>query len=199
MSYEVIQINTRGEKFYSITSLVQESLKKILKQKEQTAGILHLFVMHTSCALLISEDYDPSARKDLESFLKYVAPRDLAFIEHTLEGPDEIDSAYKDELVDVDPGLKPWYLRYYMPTLQKRESSWNDLIPTLKIESEKRVADNTDYQKFINGEGGWFKFGEGLSNKNDDLPDYQMDETVNILKDMINLERKYHNSGVADY
>jgi len=120
------------------------------------------------------------------------------FLQHPI-GADTISSAYKDDLIDIDPGLKPWYLRYYMPTLQKRETSLKELIPALKTESEKRIAGNHEYQKFLNGEGSYPRLGEGLSEERDDLQDYQMDEAVNILKDMITLEAKYHNSGLADY
>ena len=73
---EKIEIKTNGEAFYSIAEQVQSFFKKMNAQ----SGILHLFVMHTSCALTISEDYDPSAKRDLEKFLKNVAPRNAPFI-----------------------------------------------------------------------------------------------------------------------
>ncbi len=62
-------------------------------------GILFIFIMHTSCALTISEDYDPSAKRDLERFFDHLAPRDLPFIEHTLEGPDDSPSHMKSALL----------------------------------------------------------------------------------------------------
>lgn len=91
-----IHIETNGEGFYSITKPIEQALGKILNGTE---GILFAFVMHTSCALTISEDYDPSARKDLENFMKHVAPRNLPFIAHTLEGPDDSPSHMKSILL----------------------------------------------------------------------------------------------------
>lgn len=91
-----LTISTQGEAFYEITSQIQAHLKHICTKK---SGVLFLFVMHTSCALTISEAYDPSAKRDLESFMQNLAPRDLAFIEHTLEGPDDSPSHMKSILL----------------------------------------------------------------------------------------------------
>jgi len=91
---------TSGEKFYDITSLLNSFFQKDIKPHFQThSGILHLFLQHTSCALTISEAYDPSAKKDLENFMKHLAPRKLNFITHTLEGPDDSPSHMKSILL----------------------------------------------------------------------------------------------------
>lgn len=92
---KTITIETSGEEFYSITDKVRASLKEF----DPASGVLHLFVMHTSCALVISEDYDPSAKRDLERFLNHLAPRDLPFIEHKLEGEDDSPSHMKSALL----------------------------------------------------------------------------------------------------
>ena len=96
MSYQKITIQTNGERFYSITEHVQSVVEGTASA---SCGILHLFLLHTSCALTISESYDPSAKRDMENFLKHVAPRDLPFIEHTLEGEDDSPSHMKSILL----------------------------------------------------------------------------------------------------
>ena len=96
MSYLKITVPTNGERFYSITDLVKSSVKNISANK---SGILHLFIQHTSCALTISEDYDSTAKSDLEDFLKQIAPRDFPFIKHTLEGDDDSPSHMKSILL----------------------------------------------------------------------------------------------------
>lgn len=58
-----------------------------------------MFCMHTSSGLVVSESYDPMARQDMEAFLKHLAPRDLPFIRHTLEGSDDSPSHMKSILV----------------------------------------------------------------------------------------------------
>src|SRR5690606_16214335 len=95
---------------------------------------------------------------------------------------DTIDPAYADVLSDVEPGLKPWYLRYYMPTLQKQEKIWSSLVPNLQKESKKRLAMDQKFQSYLNA-GFDLSALSGLEEKPKDDP--QMDEAVNIVKDMI--------------
>lgn len=119
------------------------------------------------------------------------------YLDHPLRS-DKIPNAYNDRLADVDAGLKPWYLRYYMPSLQKRETSWNHLIPGLKRNSKRRLINNLQYQKFLADDWDWNPF---LDSDTDlpDAQDFQMQEAVSILKDMIKLEKSSHNVKVAEY
>jgi carboxyl-terminal processing protease len=115
--------------------------------------------------------------------------------------PDVIPSAYDDQLQDVPPDVRSWYLKYYMPKLQHRLFVWHDLLPTLRKNSEYRIAHNKNYQYFLKGgssdedsaaeEDEWeIPLKKNKSYGEDDL---QMQEAVNILKDMIllhTLEKK---------
>lgn len=98
MSYLEIKVKTTGEKFYDITKLVKEALSSQLSSSE--SGVVHLFIKHTSCALTVNESYDPSAKEDLEKFLKHSAPRNLNFIQHTDEGEDDSPSHMKSMLLN---------------------------------------------------------------------------------------------------
>lgn len=91
-TFSTIIIDTNEEKFHAITNKIQDEAKKIIQSK---SGILYLFLPHTSCGLLIQESFDPSAKTDMEKFLKHLAPRELSFIEHTAEGPDDSPSHMK--------------------------------------------------------------------------------------------------------
>ena len=100
MNLYTFSYTTSGEKFYDITSSLNSFFKKeVTPYFKSNSGVLHLFLQHTSCALTISEAYDPSAKKDLESFMKHLAPRSLNFITHTLEGPDDSPSHMKSILL----------------------------------------------------------------------------------------------------
>ncbi len=66
---------------------------------QSTHGIFHLFCMHTSCALLINEGFDHTAKKDLELFFDYLAPQSLPFIRHTIEGRDDSPAHMKSALL----------------------------------------------------------------------------------------------------
>lgn len=68
-------------------------------------GLLTLFVRHTSCSLLIQENADPSARRDLETFLgRLVPPADdpaNRWMTHRSEGPDDMPAHVKAALLPV--------------------------------------------------------------------------------------------------
>ncbi len=102
MKYTTIKINTTGEKFYDITDQVKKSTESYLDSLNLSnkSGILHIFMPHTSCGLTISEAFDPSAATDMENFLKFMAKRELPFITHKSEGPDDSPSHMKSIMLD---------------------------------------------------------------------------------------------------
>ena len=61
-------------------------------------GVATVFCQHTSCSLVIMENADPSARRDLEGWLNRLVPEDDPQFEHTLEGPDDMPSHTKTAL-----------------------------------------------------------------------------------------------------
>ena len=66
-----IETNARVE-FKDITDLIQ----KVVTESGVQSGTCFLFVPHTTAALLINENDDPGLQRDLDSFLKLLAPRD---------------------------------------------------------------------------------------------------------------------------
>lgn len=110
--------------------------------------------------------------------------------EEYLDNPlkqDVIPSAYEDSLADVPENLKPWYLHYYIPMLQQKKVMWESLLPTLKMNSEYRIAHNKNYQLFLNGTN---QAQIAAASSQGDLP---MAEAVNILKDMVGLQSTYRH------
>jgi secondary thiamine-phosphate synthase enzyme len=61
-------------------------------------GICTLFVQHTSASLLIQENYDPSAKLDLENWLNRLVPEGDPIYTHTLEGADDMPAHIKATL-----------------------------------------------------------------------------------------------------
>lgn len=90
-------VNTSGEGFYNITEEIRKSQKEL--NPHERDGILVLQIQHTSAALCVNEAFDPSAKVDMENFLKHLAPRNLKFITHTAEGPDDSPSHMKSILM----------------------------------------------------------------------------------------------------
>lgn len=102
------------------------------------------------------------------------------YLEYPLK-PDTISASFNDPLTDVPVSLKPWYLHYYAPTIQHKENIWRSLIPKLKANSQYRIANNRDYQRFL---------AAPSANVSPSHPyvDMQLSEALNIAKDMVNLE-----------
>ncbi|MGH9326244.1 MAG: secondary thiamine-phosphate synthase enzyme YjbQ [Terriglobia bacterium] len=70
-------VETRSRvEFTDITARIEE----LLEASRVEGGVCHVFVPHTSAALLINENADPSLRKDLDDFLKSLAPRDRHYV-----------------------------------------------------------------------------------------------------------------------
>lgn len=101
MRTQEITIPTSGEGFYDITDTIQKEIASYNAEESCREGILVLYIPHTSCALTINESYDPTAKEDMENFLKYLAPENLKFIRHTSEGPDDSPSHMKSILLQT--------------------------------------------------------------------------------------------------
>lgn len=85
---ESITVPTTGKGTYEITDQVNE----VLARSGIAAGILTVFVQHTSCSLIIMENADPTARRDLEEFFDQLVPENAPYFEHNAEGPDDMPS-----------------------------------------------------------------------------------------------------------
>jgi secondary thiamine-phosphate synthase enzyme len=94
-------IATRGPGFYELTA----DVARWVAGSGVAAGLLTLFVRHTSCSLAIQENADPSVRADLEAFLaRLVPPADApqsGWITHRSEGPDDMPAHIKAALLPV--------------------------------------------------------------------------------------------------
>lgn len=65
------------------------------------AGLLTVFVRHTSASLLIQENADADVQRDLVAFMKrLVADGDPLFV-HTAEGPDDMPAHVKAALTQT--------------------------------------------------------------------------------------------------
>ena len=92
-----INVPVSGQGLYSITSLVASLLAKTALEE----GLCTLFIRHTSASLLVQENYDDSAREDLERWLNRLVPEDDPLYTHTLEGPDDMPAHIKAVLTQT--------------------------------------------------------------------------------------------------
>ena len=88
---DTLTIRTRGQGLHEITDAVAREVAR----SRLSCGIVAVFCQHTSCSLVIMENADPSARRDLEAWMNRHVPENDPYFEHTLEGPDDMPSHIK--------------------------------------------------------------------------------------------------------
>lgn len=85
---DTLEIHTPGRGLHDVTSEV----RRIVAAAGIDTGLAVVFCRHTSCSLVIQENADPSARRDLERWLERIAPDGDPAYTHTAEGPDDMPS-----------------------------------------------------------------------------------------------------------
>lgn len=77
--------------------LITDKVLKSLGELPET-GLLHVFIQHTSAALAINENADPTVRHDMDQAFEHLVPENQSFYKHTVEGPDDMPAHIKSVL-----------------------------------------------------------------------------------------------------
>jgi len=89
-----ITLTPRKRGYHLITKELESKLPALPK-----AGIAHFFIRHTSAALTLNENADPSVRIDFESYMNKIVPDgDETFI-HRDEGSDDMSAHLKSSIL----------------------------------------------------------------------------------------------------
>ena len=100
-----LTVSAPGKSTREFTTAIVDGLSESGLQE----GVVTVFCCHTSCSLVIMENADPSARRDLERFIDRLVPDDDIDFTHIHEGPDDMPSHIKMALtrtVEVIPFVK---------------------------------------------------------------------------------------------
>ncbi len=81
---------------------ITDQVVRLVSRSGLESGMCTLFIRHTSASLIIQENYDPSARVDLETFFDRLVPEGASWMTHTLEGDDDMPSHIKSVLTQVN-------------------------------------------------------------------------------------------------
>lgn len=81
--------------FHLISRHVLDGIPEL---EDVQAGLLHVFILHTSASLTINENADPDVQVDLESAFNSIAPEDFPYV-HTCEGPDDMPAHVKASML----------------------------------------------------------------------------------------------------
>lgn len=108
-----------------------------------------------------------------------------SFAKFPLEN-DEIAPNYVDNLADIHPFHRGKMMRMYKKDQQKKIDLYGDYLDLLKKNSEKRIEQNHNYQNFLKevkkeefDPDQMEKYGQN---------DLQLEETLNVMKDLILME-----------
>ena len=87
-------LRPRSRGFHLITDEVVRNLPPL-----PDAGLLHLFIQHTSAGLSINENADPDVQQDLAAIFDRLVRERESYYAHTLEGDDDMPAHAKSTLV----------------------------------------------------------------------------------------------------
>jgi secondary thiamine-phosphate synthase enzyme len=85
-AFDHLMLRTGGQRLYEITDRVGWWVAA----QGIGAGLLTVYLHHTSASLLIQENADPEVLSDLNDFFRRIVPEDRRHYRHTQEGPDDM-------------------------------------------------------------------------------------------------------------
>lgn len=109
-----LTIKTRYQGLHNVTNEVAA----VVGEAAMAEGVCTLFVQHTSASLIIQENADPSARRDLENWLNRLVAENDPLYTHTQEGPDDMPSHIKSVLTATSLSIPILHGRLALGTWQ---------------------------------------------------------------------------------
>ena len=83
---QTFDIDSRGRG----TTQITDRVSAIVRASGIETGLANVFVLHTSCSLILTENADPSVRADLETLARRWAPDGDPAYRHCDEGDDDM-------------------------------------------------------------------------------------------------------------
>jgi len=80
--------------YHLITDLIEQQLPPLPDK-----GLVNILIQHTSAAISLNENADPSVRYDFETFMNKLVPENDATFTHVLEGSDDMPAHIKSSLI----------------------------------------------------------------------------------------------------
>jgi secondary thiamine-phosphate synthase enzyme len=92
-----LRLSSYPQGYHLITGQIERAIPEI---REINIGFLQIFLQHTSAALTINENADPTVRKDFQTFVNELIPESYPRFVHTDEGPDDMPAHIKASFFD---------------------------------------------------------------------------------------------------
>ncbi len=91
-----IRLQSRPRGFHLVTDEVVRALPEL---RDFKVGMMNVFIRHTSAALTLNENADPSVRHDFERWFNANVREDEPYYQHQDEGPDDMPAHLKSSLL----------------------------------------------------------------------------------------------------
>ncbi len=92
-----ITLPSLGRGYHLITRFIEKSIEEMPEK-----GLLNILLKHTSAAITMNENADPSVRDDFETFFNRLAPENASYFTHVLEGSDDMPAHLKSSILGQD-------------------------------------------------------------------------------------------------
>ncbi len=96
-----LSISTPGRSLVEFTREVAQ----VVQDSGIATGLVTVFCQHTSASLVIQENADPSASRDLLAWFERIAPDGDQAYTHTAEGPDDMPSHLRSAITKTSETL----------------------------------------------------------------------------------------------
>jgi len=93
-----LTLDARPRGFHLITAEIRRALPDL---SDVRAGLLHVYIQHTSASLTINENASPDVRSDMEDHFNEMVPENQPYYDHTIEGSDDMPAHIKASLLDT--------------------------------------------------------------------------------------------------
>ncbi|TXF98553.1 secondary thiamine-phosphate synthase enzyme YjbQ [Massilia arenae] len=93
----ILEFSTSGRGTRDIT----RDVAAVVAASRLQCGLVQVFVQHTSCSLLLTENADGDVRRDLETIVSRLAPDGDPAYRHDAEGPDDMSAHGRTMLTDT--------------------------------------------------------------------------------------------------
>jgi secondary thiamine-phosphate synthase enzyme len=110
-----LRLRARPRGFHLLT---EEIVRQLPELREMEVGLAYLFLQHTSAALALNENADPTVRGDMARYFDRLAPDNAPYFEHTSEGPDDMPAHLKAVLLGSSLSLPIRHGRLALGTWQ---------------------------------------------------------------------------------
>jgi secondary thiamine-phosphate synthase enzyme len=110
-----ITLRPRPRGFHLVTDEIASAVPEL---RSVTAGLAHLFILHTSASLTLNENASPDVRADFEAWFGDAVPEDAPYWTHTVEGPDDMPAHIKASVLGASLTLPVAGGRFALGTWQ---------------------------------------------------------------------------------